>query len=249
MKFDRRRLLSGGLAGAAALALPQLSHAARSAPFRRLAVADPPFVEEYEVVIAMAPPLARGLVGKVITRAATETDEYLKSEKLTAALDPDKTQLHDHFVQVLAEELAEAEAKVLLVPADAAQSEDALLAQIRAKAPQADALMLANVNGRFVALHGLSAYAPGVMIGVKVLPARPGGGGGGAVAGAPLLEAVFTTGFRGLDPRAEHLDVVDMPERFDDMAALLRDVDRARQALITGTEAIAAEVARRLVAG
>lgn len=247
MTFHRRRLLSGGLAGAAALALPTLSHAARSAPFRRLAVADPPFVEEYEVVIAMAPPLARGLIGKAITRAATETDEYLKSEKLTAALDPDKTQLHDHFVQALAEELAEAEVKTLLVPADVAKSEEALLAQIRAKAPQADALMLANVNGRFVAMHGLAAYAPGVMIGVKVLPARAGGGG--AVAGAPLLEAVFTAGFRGLDPRAEHLEVVDMPERFDDVAALLRDVDRARQALIAGTEAIAAEVARRLTAG
>lgn len=241
MTFDRRRLLRGGLAGATALALPFSTHAARSAPFRRLAVADPPFVEEYEVVIAMSPPLARGLVGKVLTRAVTETDEYLKSEKLTAALDPAKTQLHENFVLSLADELADAEVKTLLVPVEATDSEDALLQQMRRKAPQADGLMLANVMGRFVALHGLAAYSPGLMIGVKVLPARAT-----AAGSAPLLEAVFTAGFRGIDPRAQHLEVVDMPERFDNVEALLRDIEQARQALVRGTEAIAAEVARRL---
>ncbi len=244
MTFDRRRLLRGGLAGATALALPLATRAAPSAPFRRLAVADPPFVEEYEVVIALAPPLARGLVGKVLTRAVSETDEYLKSEKLTAALDPEKTQLHENFVLALADELADAEVKTLLVPVEAADSEDALLQQMRSKAPQADGLMLVNVMGRFVALHGLAAYAPGLMIGVKVLSAR--GTNGHA---APLLEAVFTAGFRGLDPRAQHLEVVDMPERFDDVDALLGNVERARHALVRGAEAIAAEVARRLTAG
>lgn len=236
----RRQLLACSLA-AILPALPTAARAERSAPFRRLAVADPPFVEEYEVVIAAAPPLARGIVGRVLTRAVTETDEHLKSEKLTAALDPDKTQLHDHFVQALAEELAEADAKTVLVPVDPAGNEDALLAQIRAKAPQADALLLANVNGRFVALHGLAAYSPGLMIGVKVLPVRQG-----VVAREPLLDAVFTAGFRGLDPRAQHLEVVDMPERFDNVEALLRDIDQARNALVRGAEAIAAEVGRRL---
>lgn len=237
-------MLSGGLAGAAALALPWPTQAARSAPFRRLAVADPPFVEEYEVVIAVAPPLARGIVGKVLTRAVTGADQHLKSEKLTAALDPAKTQLHEHFVMALADELAEAEVKVLLVPVDAADSEEALLQQMRRKAPQADGLLLAHVMGRFVALHGLAAYAPGLMIGVKVLHAQAAAGR----ATPPLLDAVFTAGFRGLDPRAQHLEVVDMPERFDDVQALLSHIDSARQALVNGTEAIAAEVARRLTA-
>lgn len=241
MSFDRRRVLSSGLAGAAALAVPGIPLAARSAPFRRLAVADPPFVEEYEVVIAAAPPLARGIVGRVLTRAVTETDEYLKSEKLTAALDPEKTQLHEHFVQALAEELAEAEVKTLLVPVEAADSEDKLMAQMRRKAPQADALLLANVMGRFVALHGLAAYAPALMVGVKVLPAQTGAGS------KPLLDAVFTAGFRGLDPRATHLEVVDMPERYDNVQALLGQVEQARKALQSGVEAVAAEVARRLM--
>ncbi|MBP6899096.1 MAG: hypothetical protein KBC73_03345 [Burkholderiaceae bacterium] len=235
----RRHLLQSGLAW---LPLPVFSQGQTraSAPFRRLAVADPPFEEEYEVIIAMAPPLARGTIAKVLTRAVSEADEQLKTDKLTAALDPAQTRLLEHFVQALAGELADAEARLMLVAMDAEPSEDQLLLQMRRKAPQADALMLVNLMGRFVALHGLAAYAPSLLIGVKALPAR---------GGTPLLDHIFTAGFRGLDPRATHLEVVDMPERFDNMAALLGDIPRARAALQAGAEAIAAEVARRLLAG
>lgn len=55
MTMRRRHTLQQGLAGGLAL-LPLPLLAARSAPFRRLAVVDPPFEEEYEVLIAMAPP-------------------------------------------------------------------------------------------------------------------------------------------------------------------------------------------------
>jgi len=244
MTMPRRQALRRGLAGGLVLALPLTlplpAHAApRSAPFHRLAVMDPPFVEEYEVLIAMAPPLARGRIGSLINRAVTEADAQHKTDRLTAALDPDKTRLHEHFVHALADALDDADVKVLLVAMDAADNEAALIAQVRQKAPQADGLMLANVMGRFVALHGLDAYAPGVVVGIKAQPLR---------GDKAWLEQVFTAGFRGIDPRAEHLEVVDMPERFDDMAALLARPDVARKALISGVQAIAAEVARRLMA-
>jgi hypothetical protein len=241
MTLRRRQALHLSLATGLVLALPlPLIAAQRSAPFRRLAVMDPPFVEEYEVVIAMAPPLVRSSnIAKAITRAITEADTQIKSDRITAALDPDKTRLHEHFVHALADALDDADVKVLLVPVDAADSEAALLQQVRQKAPQADGLMLANVMGRFVALHGLASYAPGVMVGIKAVPLR---------GDKAWLEQTFSAGFRGIDPRAEHLEVVDMPERFDDMAALLAQADKARQALIVGVEAIANEVARRLMA-
>lgn len=242
MTMHRRRALQRGLAGGLGLALPfslPLQAASRSAPFRRLAVLDPPYEEEYEVLIAMAPPLARGTVAKVLTRLATEADAQLKTDQLTAALNPDKTRLHEHFTHALADALDEADAKVLLVAMDPAEDEAALMRQVHDKAPQADGLLLANVMGRFVALHGLDAYAPGVIAGVKVLSLRDG---------TPWLDTYFSAGFRGIDPRAEHLEVVDMPERFDSHAALLDQVDAARQALVRGAEAIAAEVARRLMA-
>ena len=142
-------------------------------------------------------------------------------------------------MHALADALDDADVKVLLVPMEPADSEAALVAQARQKVPQADGLMLANVMGRFVALHGLDAYAPGVVVGIKAQPLR---------SDKAWLEQVFTAGFRGIDPRAEHLEVVDMPDRFDNMAALLARPDVARKALITGVEAIAAEVARRLMA-
>lgn len=230
----RRHLLCAGLT--LALPLPGLG-ASRTVPFRRLAVMDPPFEESYEVLIAMAPPLARGLIGKALTRVASEADVALKTEQLTAALDPDKTRLHERFVHALADALDDADAKLLLVPMDPAETEEALFDQVRQKAPQADAVMMANVMGRFVALHGLDAYAPGVMVGIKCQPLR---------GGAPWLEAIFSAGFRGIDPRAEHLDVVDMPQRFDNHRALLDQTSLARHALVTGVEAVAAEVARRL---
>jgi len=239
MTIRRRHTLQRGLAGALALVLPPPLLAARSAPFMRLAVVDPPFEEAYEVLIAMAPPLARGRIGSIINRAVTGADAQLKTDRLTAALDPDKTRLHEHFVHALADALDDADVKVLLVPVDAAANEAALIKEVRKKAPQADGILLANVMGRFVALHGLVAYSPGVMVGVKAQNPR-----GDAV----WLEQVFSAGFRGIDPRAEHLEVVDMPEQFDDVSSLLAQVDAARNALVRGVEAIAAEVAKRLMA-
>jgi hypothetical protein len=244
MTMRRRQALQRGLAGGLVLALPlalslPLRAAGRSAPFRRLAVLDPPYEEEYEVLIAMAPPLARGTVAKVLTRLATGADAQIKTDQLTAALNPGKTRLHEHFTHALADALDEADAKVLLVAMDPAEDEAALMRQVHDKAPQADGLLLANVMGRFVALHGLDSYAPGVIAGVKALSMRDG---------TPWLDTYFSAGFRGIDPRAEHLEVVDMPERFDSHAALLEQVDTAREALVRGAEAIAAEVARRLMA-
>lgn len=236
----RRRWLQQGLAAGLTLALPVTPFAApRSAPFRRLAVMDPPFEEEYEVLIAMAPPLARGTLGKILSRAVAGTDAQLKTDRLTTTLDPEKTRLHERFVHALADALDEADVQVLLVPVDAAADEDALMQQVRTRAPQADGLLMANVMGRYVALHGLAAYAPGVMVGIKVQS---------AAGKAVWLEQIFSAGFRGIDPRADHLDVVDMPERFDDIDALLGNPEAARQALVRGVEAIATEVARRLTA-
>lgn len=237
--IGRRQVL--GLA-ATGLSWPSVLRAAPAPrpPFQRLAVADPPFVEAYEVVIALAPPLARNTVGKLITRVATTADEHEKSQRLTAALDPDKTQLHEHFVQALADRLADADVKTVAVPVDAADSEDQLLGQMRAKAPQADGLMLVNVMGRFVALHGLEAYVPGLMVGVMAISPRP--------RAKPWLDQVFSAGFRGIDPRAEHLEQVALDERFDDIDALLGQADRARAALVRGTEAVADAVALRLIA-
>ena len=239
MTWQRRRILALGLAPNGLLAWPTRAGAAARAPFRRLAVVDPPFVEEYEVVIATAPPLARGTLGKLVTRALTSTDAYVKTERLTAALDPDKTRLHEHFVQALAEALDVAAVKVMLVPVAAADNEAALVAQVRKLAPAADGVLLANVMGRFVALHGLTAYVPGLMVGIKAQ----------SPTGKPVwLEQIFSAGFRGIDPRAEHLEAIDMPARFEDADALLLRVDEARQALIDGVEAMAGEVARRLMA-
>lgn len=240
MPMRRRSALQRGLAGLVTLAsLPRRASAARFAPFKRVAVLEPPFAEQYEVLIALAPPLARSTLGKLVTGVVSELDEQQKSASLTAALDPDRTQLHQQFLIGLADTLDDAGARVLRVPTDPADSEAALFHQVRQRAPQADALMLANVSGRFVALHGADTYAPSVVVGVKVLP---------AAGGAPWLEAVFSAGYRSLDLRAVHLEAVDMPERFGTHAALLAQADAARAALQRGAEAIGAEVAQRLMA-
>lgn len=151
--------------------------------------------------------------------------------RLTEALDAARTRLHEHFVLELADSLADTDARVLRVQVDAVDDEAALLAQLRAHAPQAGGVLLANVMGRFVAMHGLDAYAPGVIVGVKAFQPR---------SGKNWLEQFYTAGFRGIDPRASHLEVVDMPERFDSASTLLLHADRAREALIRGAEAIGA---------
>jgi hypothetical protein len=229
---SRRLVLQAALGSLVAPAF-----AARRAPFRQLAVAEPPFEEVYEVLIAMAPPLARTTIGKLVTQGITEIDQRQKAEALTAALDPERTDLHQQFLLGLADGLADAGAQVLRVPVDEAEDERGLLDQLRERVPKADALLLANASGRFVALHGVDSYAPSVVVGVKLLPA-----GGGK----PWIDGVFSAGFRSLDPTAVHLDGVALAERFADHAALLLRSDEARAALQRGAQAIGAEVARRL---
>jgi hypothetical protein len=229
---SRRLVLQAALGSLVAPAF-----AARRAPFRQLAVAEPPFEEVYEVLIAMAPPLARTTIGKLVSQGVTEIDQRQKADALTAALDPERTDLHQQFLLGLADGLAEADAQVLRVPVDEAEDERGLLDQLRTRVPKADALMLANASGRFVALHGVDSYAPSVVVGVKLLPA-----GGGK----PWLDGVFSAGFRSLDPTAVHLDGVALAERFSDHAALLLRIDEARAALQRGARAIGTELARRL---
>lgn len=231
---SRRLVLHAALGSLAAPAL-----AAGRAPFRQLAVAEPPFEEIYEVLIAMAPPLARTAIGKLVTQGITEIDQRQKAEALTAALDPERTDLHQQFLLGLADGLADADAQVLRVPVDEAEDERGLLGQLRERVPKADALMLANASGRFVALHGVDSYAPSVVVGVKLLP---------EAGGKPWIDGVFSAGFRSLDPTAVHLADVALPERFDNHAALLAQADTARVAPQRGALAIGTAVARRLLA-
>lgn len=227
----------GGGAGLIGLAAAPPAWPRPKAPFKRLAAIDPPFVEEYEVLIAMAPPLARGTIGKLANKVATEADSVAKTEAFTRAVDPEKTNLHGHFVQALAEEFDEAGVKTVLVQVDPADNEAALVAQAREGAPDADAVLLANVMGRFVAMHGLSEYLPGVMLGVKLRS---------PTSDAVWLENVYTTGFRGLDLRATHVDL-DFEERYVNFENLMRDMSQAREALIRGVEQIAVVVAKAVL--
>jgi len=235
----RRDWIRLGIAGGAAACwgAPLPTQARPKAPFKRLAAVDPPFLEEYEVLIAMSPQLARGTLAKIADEVATEADSAARTEQFTRAIDPEKTQLHDHFVRALAEELDEAGVKVVLVSVEPADGEAALLAQVRQHVPDADAVMFANVMGRFVAPHGLAEYLPGVMLGVKLRAAK-----GDTV----WLEQVYTTGYRGLDLRATHVEL-DLEERFMSFDSLMSDMTQARAALIRGVERIAVEVAKAVL--
>ena len=88
------------------------------------------------MVIATAPPLACGNLAKLMTRDLSATDTHIKAERLTAALDPDKTCPHERFVQALAKALDTAAVKLLLtVHVEAAAEEAALVAQVRKPGP------------------------------------------------------------------------------------------------------------------
>lgn len=210
---------------------------APSAPFKRLAAIDPPFIEQYEVLIAMAPPLAHDAVGAASEQIATTADSAARTEALTRAIDPERTDLHGHFIQALADELGPAGVKTVLVQLDPVESEAQLVAQARKAAPGADAILLAHVIGRFVAPPGVEDYLPGVMLGVKLRAAADD---------RVWLEDVYTTGYRGIDPSATHV-AVDADDRYMGFASLVRDIGPARALLIRGVEQIAITVARAVL--
>lgn len=231
--MQRRIWLLAGALGTSGLLRPVWA-----APgFTRLAAVDPPYEERYEVLVAMAPPLARGMIGKALGRIVTEADENWKSDRLTALLDPQRTRLHEYFVRELAAGLAAAGVRVVLVPVGPVRDEATLLREVRDLSRSADAVMLANVQARFVAVTGLAAYQPWVMIGVRVV--SPDGA-------RVLLERIYSAGFLGIDPRAENVDV-DLPQRFDNFDALMAQPDAARQALEQAVEAIAERAAQTLL--
>lgn len=218
-----------------ALALPGAAVAAP--PYRRLAVVDPPYVEEYEALIAMSPPLARGTVGRLLSGIVTRADEGWKTEKLTRALDPQRTRLHERFVRELAGDLADAGVKMVWVPVRPARDEAELLQQVRDISPASDAVMMANVQGRYVAVHGLAGYEPWLLVGLRLV--SPDGR-------TVWHDQIYSAGFSGIDPRAVQVEV-DLPERWADIDAVLAAADAARDALWRAVDAVAGRVVQQLL--
>ncbi len=135
----RRVALRLGWCNALALALPgRPGMAARVAPFQRLAVLEPPFAEHCDALIAMAPPLARSTLGKLVTGVVSEIDQQQKADAPTAAPDPERTQLHQQFLMGLADALDDAGARVLREPVEPAGSEAVLFDNHAALLAQTD---------------------------------------------------------------------------------------------------------------
>ncbi len=236
MAAIRRRHWIGRAAGVAIAVVGPPAWPAPQAPFARLAAIDPPFVEEYEVLLAMAPPLARGEVPGD-DPIATEADSVARADAFRRAIDPEKTDLHRHFVRALAEDLHEAGVKTVLVLLDPVETEADLVAQARASAPGADAILLTHIAGRFVAPKGSARYVPGVTLDAKLRA---------AASDQVWLEESYATGYRGIDRHAIHVEV-DPDDRFVSFDSLMRDIDPARQLLIRGAEQIAHEIARSVL--
>ncbi|WP_345817668.1 hypothetical protein AAGS40_30140 (plasmid) [Paraburkholderia sp. PREW-6R] len=190
-------------------------------------------MEEYRTLIVFNPAMAFGLIGGMVAAA----DMNAKSTRLTQALDPARTRLQERLATQLAEGLARDGYAVDTVALDSPKD-----APAGAKPPaddlpknlNGDAVLSTTMTSGYVSAGPGMPYVPSVR--VNVIARRQ-------ASGAVIYQNTYAYGYTvGESDRAVHLDA-DAKYRFDNIDALVANADEAREALVTGVNAIAERIA------
>ena len=187
--------------------------------------------ERYEAIVLGHPGQSFGLIGGLIAAA----DMQIKSNRLTEALDPDRTRLRQRFIDKLASALGQQGYQVHPVAAPAGTPDDELVDVAKAKVA-ADATVTVTMIGRYMAAGATSDYFPQIV--VKVRKMETG-------SRSMLYEDTFSYGFTLPQSQTVHF-ASDASYRFADIDRLLADPSRTRDGLLAGLDAIVAQIAADL---
>jgi hypothetical protein len=189
--------------------------------------------EEYRTLIVFNPAMALGLIGGMVTAADMNT----KSTRLTQALDPGRTRLQERLATQLADGLTRDGHTVDTVALDSPVNASAGAKPTSDDLPKSlngDAVLRTTMTYGYVSAGPGMPYVSSVRVGV-IATRR--------ATRAVIYQNTYAYGYTvGETDRVVHVDA-DAKYRFDNIDALVANADEAREALVTGVNAIAERIA------
>lgn len=196
---------------------------------KKIAIAETSDEESYNAWVMAHPGVNFGLIGGLIAAA----DMQAKSKRVSAAIDPQKTQLRHHFVTDLSASLNRQGYETEIVQLDKGLDEQRAMAALKEKT-HSDAVILANIHGQYIAAAPTTPYAPHVSVKVRAEAAQNG---------QVLYEDTISWGYAfGGNTQVVHLPGGDS-YRFEDVSAIEKASDQAREAFLEGANAISTQIA------
>lgn len=203
-----------------------------SQQIRKIAIAEPSDDETFGALILAHPGTGFGLIGGLIAAA----DMQSKSDRITAALNPEKTQLRHRFVTDLSTSLNKLGYETEIVSINKGADEKLAISTLKEKT-QSDAVIVADVSGLYVAASPTTPYAPFVRVKIKAESSNDG---------KVIYEDTITWGYSfGSNTQTVHLSGGDF-YHYEDVTAIVNSADQAREALWSGVNAITAQISNDL---
>jgi len=195
---------------------------------KKIVIAEPSDEETIGALMLAHPGTGFGLIGGLIAAA----DMQAKTTRVTAAIDPQKTQLRHRFITDLSLNLNKQGYETEVVQLDKGVDQKNVFSVLKEKT-KSDAILVAYVRGSYIAAGPTTPYAPYVSVSVKAEAANDG---------KVLYEDTISWGFTfDNNSQAIHLPGGDN-YRYDNIAAIESSPDQAREALLSGINAVTAQV-------
>jgi uncharacterized protein YceK len=203
-----------------------------SQQIRKIAIAEPDDKETIGALIVAHPGTGFGLIGGLIAAA----DMQEKSNRITTALNPEKTRLRHRFVTDLSASLNNLGYETEIVPISKGLDEKRAISTLKEKT-KSDAVIIADVSGLYIAAGPTTPYAPFVRVKIKAESSSDS---------KVLYEDTITWGysFAG-NSQTVHLSGGDF-YHYEDVGAIVSSADQAREALWNGVNAITAQISNDL---
>jgi hypothetical protein len=206
----------------------QAFNAAAHAQLKEIVVAHNINQDEYPAIVIAHPGTSFGLIGGLIAAA----DMQSKSNRLTQALNVSETRLQERFSAQLKEKLEQSGYQVSIASLKKDTKFEDALAQVKEKKLTADAILVAEISGRYIAAGPNSDYFP--FVSVKVTKYENS-------TSKVLYEDTFTYGYNAGGQQTVHLASAS-EFKFSTIDTLIQDPAKTRLGLLQGVEAIASQI-------
>ncbi len=199
---------------------------------KKIVIAEPSDDETVNTFMLVHPGTSFGLIGGLIAAA----DMKAKTDRVTSALNPQKTQLRHRFISDLSANLNKQGYETEIVQLEKGVEEKNVFSVLKDKV-KGDALLVAYVQGSYIATNPMTPYAPYVAVHVKAEAANDH---------KVLYEDTISWGYTfENNTQTIHLAGGDT-YRYENVSAIEGSADQAREALVNGVNAITTQVTEDL---
>lgn len=224
-------LLAAAFLSGCATIKRQAFNAAAAGHVKTIVIAQAENQSEYTAFVLGHPGMSFGLIGGLVAAA----DMQMKTNKLTAAINPKEARLQERFTERLTAKLAQAgyETVHVVLPKDTKPEQAAAIAK---QSKPGDAVLVVALNGAYWAAGPTSDYFPRLIAQVRKVDVK---------TDKLLYEDTITYGYA--QPQLESVHLASEPTyRFANIDVLVADPVKTRQGLYAGLDAVADQIVRDL---